>query len=89
MRTGSHWRDKCRPIIKATIDAWNGKDEKQLRRALYEAYPFGERAMYPYRVWLNEISVQLGKRKTYWHLGRKKKVAEQNKNQIDMFPPDN
>jgi len=58
--------------------------EKEIRKALYHAYPFGERRMYPYKVWLSEIAVQLGKRKTYWHLGKRKTDAV-GENQMSMF----
>ena len=85
MKTGSHWRDRCRPIVAEIIKAWNGKDEKELRRALYEAYPFGERKRHPYKIWLNEIQLQLGKQKRAWHLGRQKKSAEVDPNQATMF----
>lgn len=84
MKTGSHWRDACRPIITKVIADNKGKPEKEIRKALYNAYPFGERAMYPYKVWLSEIAVQLGTRRTYWHLGRKKNKVD-NKDQIEMF----
>lgn len=80
----SHWRDSCRPIIAKVIEENKHLDEKAIRRALYNAYPFGERRMYPYKVWLSEIAVQLEKRKTYWHLGRKKK-DETSKDQLTMF----
>lgn len=81
MKTGSYWRDHCRPIIASTISAWNGKDEKELRKALYEAYPFGERRWYPYKVWLSEIRFQLGKSRTLW----KKKSQPQDENQLVLF----
>ncbi|MEX3583143.1 MAG: hypothetical protein VB137_12065 [Burkholderia sp.] len=36
------------------------QDPKALRKALYEAYPFGIRASWPYKVWLAEIKEQIG-----------------------------
>ena len=37
---------------------------KSLRKALREAYPFGEREYWPYKVWCDEIRSQLGLKKT-------------------------
>lgn len=59
MKTGSFWRDKCRPIIANAVGSWDGKDERELRKTLFNLYPFGERARYPYKIWLNEIALQL------------------------------
>jgi len=89
MKTGSHWRDACRPIIANAIAAWNGEDECELRKVLYELYPFGERKMYPYKVWLSEIAFQMKKKKTYWNpIGRKLKAVKrrlENEKQMSMF----
>lgn len=63
--TGSHWRDTCRPIIARVIAKNPSADEKELRRLLSRAYPFGERAHHPYKIWLSEIRFQLGKSKVY------------------------
>ena len=57
------WRDMCRPIIAKVISEVGKEDKKALRVALREAYPFGDRRYWPYKVWLDEIKVQLGKRK--------------------------
>jgi hypothetical protein len=37
------------------VDLKLSKDDPDWRRKLREAYPFGERAMLPYKVWLDEI----------------------------------
>ena len=79
--SGSHWRDRARPIIQEVIKAWNGQDEKELRKALHEAYPFGERKMYPYKVWLSEIRLQTKKTKRLW----KKKEQPISELQERMF----
>lgn len=52
------WRDKARPIIARVPQETWGKDEATVRRALLEAYPFGQRSMHPYKIWLDEIKVQ-------------------------------
>ena len=76
----SHWRDKCKPIITKVIAENKHLGEQALRKALHQAYPFGERKMYPYKVWLSEIQFQLGKKKTYW-----KKNEQPDENQVKMF----
>lgn len=53
------WRERCKPIIAEVIAKNKGKTEKDIRQALSEAYPFGQRKHYPYKVWLDEIKVQM------------------------------
>lgn len=60
MRRHVSWRDRARPIIAAVLKETAGQSEKAIRRALYEAYPFHERAMYPYNVWCDEVRRQRG-----------------------------
>lgn len=54
------WRDTARPIIVRVIRDVGRDDPGRLKRALFDAYPFGERAYHPYKVWLDEIKRQLG-----------------------------
>lgn len=59
----SHWRNKSRKIIHRVLEDTKGQDAKAIRKALRDAYPFGERAMHPYKIWLSEIQIQTGKRR--------------------------
>lgn len=52
------WRDKAAPIIRRVLSETEGQPEADRRRALREAYPFGEKKYHPYRVWLDEIHAQ-------------------------------
>ena len=54
------WRDKARPIIAKVIADVGTSDMSRLRRALREAYPWGPREYHPYKIWCDEIRVQLG-----------------------------
>lgn len=40
-----------------------GKSEKEIRQALRDAYPFGEREYHPYKIWCDEIQRQRGFKK--------------------------
>lgn len=73
------WRHIARPIISQVIAANKCNNEKEIRKALREAYPFGKRKYHPYKIWCDEINVQLGKRK----FGEKK--AKPDPNQTNMF----
>jgi hypothetical protein len=75
---GNTWRDAARPIIRQVLANNKGKDEKEIRQALREAYPFGERKYHPYKIWLDEIKVQMGKRK----FGVKKQLPDPNQSQM-------
>ncbi len=58
------WRDKARPIIGTILRDLAGADEAEIKKALRDAYPFGERRYHPYKIWLDEIRLQRGLRKT-------------------------
>jgi hypothetical protein len=69
----------ARPIIHRVLQETKGQDEKAIRKALREAYPWGERSMHPYKIWISEIAVQLGKR-TFGH-----QPDKQNPDQTSLF----
>lgn len=77
MRT---WRDIAKPIIKRVLAATRAQPMKERRRALHDAYPFGERKYWPYKIWCHEIRVQLG----LTVMGRPR-TREENPNQLGMF----
>ncbi len=57
---GSRWRDIAAPIIaKVITDHPPGKER---RKALIEAYPFGDRKYHPYKIWLDEMAKQEGRK---------------------------
>lgn len=55
------WREEARPIIEKVLRDNAQKSDKEIRAALREAYPFGEKAYHPYKMWLKEIAWQTGK----------------------------
>lgn len=57
------WREIVRPIIAGVLrklPASYGRKRKE--RALFGHYPFGQRRGWPYKVWRDEIRIQLGLR---------------------------
>ncbi len=76
---GKTWRDSVKPIIHSVLERTKGMSESEIRKALFEAYPFGERKYHPYKIWLDEIKVQRGKRR----LGEKKVAID--KNQLSLL----
>jgi hypothetical protein len=56
------WRDQARPIIARVLEATRGEPEKAIRQALLDAYPWGERAHHPYKIWCDEIRRQRGRK---------------------------
>jgi hypothetical protein len=56
------WRDVACPIVARVVGRVGRGDPKALRRALRKAYPFGERKYWPYKVWLDEVARQCGRR---------------------------
>jgi hypothetical protein len=58
------WRDLARPIIREVLAETQGLSEKEIKAAIKDAYPFGERAYHPYKIWLDEVKKQRGIKKT-------------------------
>lgn len=54
------WRDIAKPIIAEVIRREGRADLRKLRKALRDAYPFGERRYHPYKVWCDEVKKQVG-----------------------------
>ena len=64
--TQSKWRKHSNMVIGRTITDAMREDpdmsEKELRRRISAAYPFGERAMHPYKIWCSAVRNWIGKR---------------------------
>ena len=71
------WRDSAKPLIAKALADSKGKTEQEIRKALRDSYPWGERRMHPYKIWCDEIKVQRGLKKP--------KKFIQPKNQTNMF----
>lgn len=72
------WREHCAPIIAQVIAEHPDEDVKTIRKALLEAYPYGQKAMHPYRIWCSEIRKQLG-------LRTKKELETKITDQLNLF----
>jgi len=73
MKYESHWRKQAAEVISEVLDMCGPlitpEDEKAARLRLREAYPFGEKKYHPYKIWLDEIARQMGKK---WPIGHKR-----------------
>lgn len=61
------WRDQAQPIIREVIrnhpEVLDPRTPRPIRlRFFREAYPFGIRKYWPYKIWLDEIARQLGRK---------------------------
>lgn len=52
------WRSRAAEIIGLVLEETRGRPEAEIRQALFDAYPFGERRYHPYKIWLDEINRQ-------------------------------
>lgn len=77
VKSTSQWRPYAARVISKVIKDNEDKDEKTIRKAISEAYPFGQRAMHPYKIWLDEIKIQLGK--------KRRKPVFNDPTQINLF----
>lgn len=73
------WREILAPTIARVIGEVGASNDKLLRQALRKAYPCGERAMWPYKVWCDEIHRQLGTKK------KPRRVRVAMENQASLF----
>lgn len=81
MKFESHWRKQAAEVISEVLDQcdWSTpENEKATRARLREAYPFGEKRYHPYKIWLDEIARQMGKK---WPIGHKR-AWENNQRRI-------
>lgn len=71
------WREHATPIIAKVIADNKGKTPKEIKKALHDAYPYGERARHPYKIWCDEVKEQMGTKVS--------NLKPQPENQIDLF----
>lgn len=58
------WRHRARRVIVRVLEELGPfRKLKTKRKALRAAYPFGPRRGWPYKVWLDEVRVNLGLQK--------------------------
>lgn len=57
------WRNDAAPIIAKVLKETEGKTEPEIKKALFDAYPYGQRSLHPYKIWLDEIKRQRGLKK--------------------------
>jgi len=72
----SRWREVANQVIAEIAAENRDLPDKELRTKISEAYPFGERAMHPYKIWLDAV-------KKYFEFKKKKESFE--KLQGDLF----
>lgn len=55
----SRWRERCAPIIRRVLLETRAFPWADRKRALRQAYPWGPRAAWPYKVWCSEVRRQI------------------------------
>lgn len=55
----SPWRLHARNVIQAAIKNCSSSDPKAIRKAISEAYPYGQRLNHPYQIWCSEVKSAL------------------------------
>lgn len=89
------WRVESKKVIAGVFAANPAQSHTEARKALRAAYPFAERAYWPYKVWCHEVRRQLAAR--YGTTppppmrGRSKRPAltheqQLERAQLDLFP---
>ena len=57
--TTSGWRLRSRSVIANAFAENPDANRKQMRKILFEAYPFGVRQYTPYKLWCQEVKAAL------------------------------
>lgn len=60
----SHWRDRANRVIDGVLNGRNPRtmgtaERKAVRDEISKAYPFGERRMHPYKIWLSAVRIAM------------------------------
>jgi len=58
MNIKSRWRQTANKVIARVVKENPDLPEAELRNKISDAYPFGERAYYPYTIWLSAVNQQ-------------------------------
>lgn len=68
MHEQRNYTERARRIIDQVFASTRSteKNEKVIRRALHEAYPFSRRAGHAYRVWLGEVRARCAREGIPW-----------------------
>jgi hypothetical protein len=72
----SFWREKSALIIREVLKRTRGEGPAAIKKALFDAYPFGERRYHPYKVWCSEIARQTGRSRKAPTKPDREKLAE-------------
>jgi hypothetical protein len=81
----SYWRKQAAPIIGEVLKETAGHDEKAIREALKEAYPFGPRKYHPYVIWRDEVARQRGLKKRTAKQRQRERLLPPDPRQQEMF----
>lgn len=60
----SYWRTEARRIIRFLLASNPDADESKLSKLIRDAYPWGDRASWPYKCWLKERRLALESRRS-------------------------
>ena len=52
--TKSPWRQQARRILNELAESNPDVTQKEMEQLIRDAYPWGPRAMHPYKIWLSE-----------------------------------
>lgn len=74
------WRDWAAAIITEVLKSTAGQTEKGIKKALKDAYPFGERSNHPYKIWCDEL-----KRQRSGKLERRVRRTEKDTETLNLF----
>lgn len=81
MAKESSWRRTARTVISKVIREVGRYDLKTLKRAISAAYPFGPKRYHPYKIWLDEVKLQL-----YPDHPKKRKKRRKPRHAAEQFP---
>ncbi len=77
--SAAYWRAHSLAAIKKALAALPAHaDEKAKRKAISLSYPFGQRSLYPYKIWLSEVA-------KYFAPPRNRKASQSDLRRIEEY----
>lgn len=76
------WREAANSILYRVITDHPEADEKQLRKLIRDAYPWGERAYHPYKIWCSAVKECLW---TLRRIGKRPAAVSKKEPEINLF----
>jgi len=86
MLSRSPWRQQATLVLARVLWATENATPSVRAKALRDAYPFGERRYWPYRVWLDQLARMTGRKPPLGTRRSSRSLDRVDPRQLPLFP---